>query len=325
MARSFSAALACAAFAAAHISLVAPASAQDEAFVAVTAIVEHPALDAARDGVRDELAANGYEAGRNLRFEYESAQGNPTTAAQIARQLVGEGPDVIVPISTPSAQAVVAATKDIPVVFTAVTDPVGAKLVADADNPGGNVTGVTDLSPIRKHLELIQEITPDVKRIGVPHNPGEANSLSLLELLKAEAGPLGLEIVEAPATRSSDVLSAAQSLIGKADAMYIPTDNTIVSALEAVIRVGSENKIPVYAADTDSVPRGAMAALGFNYYDVGRQTGKIVLRVLKGEKPGDIPVEGIETTELFVNVGAAERMGVTVPKAVLDRAKKVVK
>src|SRR5690606_31514493 len=191
--------------------------------------------------------------------------------------------------------------------------------------PGANVTGVTDLSPIRKHLELIQEITPDAKRIGVPHNPGEANSLSLLNLLKQEAGPLGLEIVEAPATRSSDVLSAAQSLIGKADAMYIPTDNTIVSALEAVIRVGSENKIPVYAADTDSVARGAMAALGFNYYDVGRQTGKIVLRVLKGEKPGDIPVEGIETTELFVNVGAAERMGVTVPKAVLDRAKKVVK
>lgn len=325
MARFFSAALACAAFAAAHISLVAPALAQDEALVAVTAIVEHPALDAARDGVRDELAANGYEVGRNLRFEYESAQGNPTTAAQIARKLVGDEPDVIVPISTPSAQAVVAVTKDIPVVFTAVTDPVGAKLVADAEKPGGNVTGVTDLSPIRKHLELIQEITPDVKRIGVPYNPGEANSLSLLELLKAEAGPLGLEIVEAPATRSSDVLSAAQSLVGKADAMYIPTDNTIVSALEAVIRVGAENKIPVYAADTDSVPRGAMAALGFNYYDVGRQTGRIVLRVLKGEKPGDIPVEGIETTELFVNVSAAERMGVTVPEAVLDRAKEVVK
>lgn len=325
MARSFSALLACAAIAAAPISMAASASAQDKAFVAVTAIVEHPALDAARDGVRDELAANGYEPGRNLRFEYESAQGNPTTAAQIARQFVGEGPDVIVPISTPSAQAVVAATKDIPVIFTAVTDPVGAKLVADPKKPGGNVTGVTDLSPIRKHLELIQEITPNVKRIGVPHNPGEANSLSLLKLLKAEAGPLGLEIVEAPATRSSDVLGAAQSLIGKADAMYIPTDNTIVSALEAVIRVGTENKIPVYAADTDSVPRGAMAALGFNYYDVGRQTGKIVLRVLKGEKPDDIPVEGIEKTELFVNVSAAERMGVTVPKAVLDRAKEVVK
>lgn len=325
MVSSLSALLGCVALAAGSAGFIASAAAQEKVFVAVTAIVEHPALDAARDGVRDELKANGYEPGKNLRFEYESAQGNPTTAAQIARQLVGEGPNVIVPISTPSAQAVVAATKDIPVIFTAVTDPVGAKLVPDAKKPGGNVSGVSDLSPIRKHLELIRQITPDAKRIGVPHNPGEANSLSLLQLLKQEAGPLGLQIVEAPATRSSDVLSAAQSLIGKADVMYVPTDNTVVSALEAVIRVGTENKIPVYAADTDSVPRGAMAALGFNYYDVGRQTGKMVLRVLKGEKPGDIPVEGVETTELHLNVNAAGKMGVTIPEAVLAGAKKVVK
>lgn len=326
MARSWKALLASAAAAAivanGYVGVVA---AEESVFIATTAIVEHPALDAARDGVRDELKANGYEEGKNLRFEYESAQGNPATAAQIARKLVGEKPNVIVPISTPSAQAVVAATKDIPVVFTAVTDPVGAKLVADAKKPGGNVTGVTDLSPIGKHLELIQEITPQAKRIGVLHNPGEANSLSLLQLLKAEADPRGLAIVEAPATKSSDVLSAAQSLIGKADVMYVPTDNTIVSALEAVIRAATDNNIPVYAADTDSVPRGAMAALGFNYYDVGRQTGKIVLRILKGEKPGDIPVEGIETTELYINLKAAERMGVTVPDGVVARAKQVVK
>lgn len=325
MARSWKALLAGAATAVIANGFVGVVGAQETVFVATTAIVEHPALDATRDGVRDELEANGYEEGKNLRFEYESAQGNPATAAQIARKLVGAKPHVIVPISTPSAQAVVAATKDIPVVFTAVTDPVGAKLVSDPKKPGGNVTGVTDLSPIGKHLELIQEITPNAKRIGVLHNPGEANSLSLLQLLKTEAGPRGLEIIEAPATKSSDVLSAAQSLIGKADVIYIPTDNTIVSALEAVIRVGTENKIPVYAGDTDSVPRGAMAALGFNYYDVGRQTGKIVVRILKGEKPGDIPVEGIEKTELYVNLTSAERMGVTLPQAIVDRAKQVVK
>jgi len=325
MARSWKALLAGAATAVIANGFVGVVGAQETVFVATTAIVEHPALDATRDGVRDELEANGYEEGKNLRFEYESAQGNPATAAQIARKLVGAKPHVIVPISTPSAQAVVAATKDIPVVFTAVTDPVGAKLVNDPKKPGGNVTGVTDLSPIRKHLELIQEITSNAKRIGVLHNPGEANSLSLLQLLKTEAGPRGLEIIEAPATKSSDVLSAAQSLIGKADVIYIPTDNTIVSALEAVIRVGTENKIPVYAGDTDSVPRGAMAALVFNYYDVGRQTGKIVVRILKGEKPGDIPVEGIETTELYVNLKAAERMGVTIPESVVARAKQVVK
>ena len=302
---------------------ISAASAADVT-VAVTAIVEHPALDACRDGIKDELEAAGFKDGENLTFVYESAQGNPGTAAQIARKFVGEAPTVIVPISTPSAQAVVSATSDIPVVFTAVTDPVGAQLVADMMKPGGNVTGMSDLSPIGKHLDLIKEITPDAKTVGVPYNPGEANAVTLLELIKSLAPDAGLEIVEAAAPKSSDVLAAAQSLVGKVDVIYVPTDNTIVTALEAVIKIGIENQIPVYAGDTDSVPRGAMAALGFNYYDVGRQTGKIVVRVLNGENPGDIPVEGVEITELYVNPGAAEKMGVTIPQAVIDRAKEVV-
>jgi putative ABC transport system substrate-binding protein len=301
-----------------------PAFGQDKQSVAVTAIVEHPALDAARDGIRDELEAEGWVIGGNLDFSYESAQGNPATAAQIARQLVGEAPDVIVPISTPSAQAVVAATKDIPVVFTAVTDPLGAKLVASLEEPGGNVTGMSDLSPIALHLDLIKEIMPDATRLGVIYNPGEANSVTLLELLKLEAPVRDLELVEAAAPRSSDVLAAAQSLVGKVDAIYVPTDNTVVTALEAIIRVGTENQLPVFAGDTDSVPRGAIAALGFNYYDLGRQTGKIVARVLAGEAPGAIPVQGIEITELFVNPAAANAMGIELPQAVIERAKVVV-
>jgi putative ABC transport system substrate-binding protein len=301
-----------------------PALAAEEVFVAVTAIVEHPALDAARDGVRDALKEGGFEEGKNLKFVYESAQGEPATAAQIAQKFVGENPTVIVPISTPSAQAVVNATKDIPVVFTAVTDPLGAKLVGDLAKPGGNVTGMSDLSPIAKHLELIKEITPDAKKIGVPYNPGEANSVTLLGLLKEHAGQMGLEIVEAAAPTSGDVQAAAQSLVGNVDVIYVPTDNTIVSALESVIKVGTDNQVPVYAGDTDSVPRGAMAALGFNYYDVGLQTGKMVLRVLNGEKPGDIAVEGVEITELHVNPAAAKSMGVTIPEAVISRAKTVV-
>lgn len=292
--------------------------------VAVTAIVEHPALDAARDGIKEELAAGGYKEGENLRFLYESAQGNPATAAQIARKLVGEAPDVIVPISTPSAQAVVGATRDIPVVFTAVTDPVGAKLVADPEKPGSNVTGMSDLSPIGKHLDLIKEITPEARTLGVIYNPGEANSLTLLELIREEAPARGLTIREAAAPKSADVLQAAQSLVGRVDAIYVPTDNTVVTALEAIVTIGQRNRLPVFAGDTDSVPRGAIAALGFNYGDVGRQTGRIVLRVLNGEKPGDIPVQGVEITELVVNPKAAEAMGVTIPEAVLARAKTVV-
>ncbi len=305
------------------VGLAAPVAA-DQASVATTAIVEHPALDAARDGLRDELAAGGYEVGKNLTFLYESAQGNPATAAQIARKFVGEAPDVIVPISTPSAQAVVAATKEIPVVFTAVTDPLGARLVSALDKPGGNVTGMSDLSPIDKHMALVKRITPATGKLGVIFNPGEANSLTLLDLIRSQAPKHGLEVVEAPATKSAEVLAAAQNLVGKADAIYVPTDNTVVSALEAVIKVGMDNQVPVYAGDTASVPRGAIAALGFNYYDVGRQTGRIVLRVLKGEAPGGIAVQGVEITELHVNPGAAKKMGVTIPADVIAEAKKVI-
>jgi putative ABC transport system substrate-binding protein len=300
------------------------AAAQEVKTVAVTAIVEHPALDAARKGIKDELAAAGYVEGHNLDFLFESAQGNPATAAQIARKFVGEAPDVIVPISTPSAQAVVAATKEIPVVFTAVTDPVGAKLVSSLERPGGNVTGMSDLSPIGLHLDLIRQIAPDTARLGVIYNPGEANSVTLVELIRKEAPARGLEIVEAAAPRSADVLPAAQSLVGKVDAIYVPTDNTVVTALEAVVKVGTDEQLPVFAGDTDSVARGAVAALGFNYYDLGRQTGKIVARVLEGAHPGDIPVEGVQITELYVNPGAAAAMGVTIPPEMLQRAKFVV-
>ncbi|GLS23170.1 ABC transporter substrate-binding protein [Labrys miyagiensis] len=300
------------------------AFAADKVTVAVTSIVEHPALNAARDGVKKALADAGYKEGDNLVFQFETAQGNPATAAQIAQKYVGENPNVIVPIATPSAQAVVAATQDIPVVFTAVTDPVSAQLVKDPAHPGGNVTGVSDMSPLADHLKLIKQIVPGVKNIGVPYNPGESNSAVLLAALKKMAPDYGVEIVEAPATKSSDVQAAAQSLIGKVDVIYVPTDNTIVSALEAVIGVGTDNKIPVFSGDTDSVNRGTIASVGFDYFDVGVLTGKTVVRILKGEKPGDIAVQNPTGTDLFVNTKAAAAMGVTIPQDLIAKAKKVI-
>lgn len=304
--------------------IAAPATAKDVT-VAVTAIVEHPALDAARDGVKDALAAAGYKEGENLKFIYQSAQGNPATAAQIARQYIGDAPDVIVPISTPSAQAVVSATRDIPVVFTAVSDPVGAQLIKDMEKPGGNVTGLSDLSPVVDHIKLIKEVAPNVKTIGFLYNSGEANSVSLLEALKVAAKDGGLEVVESAATKSAEVQGAARALIGKADLIYIPTDNTIISALEGAVSVAEEAKIPLMTADTDSVTRGAFIALGFNYYDVGKQTGDVVVRILKGEKPGDIPVKVAAGTDLVVNLVAAKKMGIEIPQAIIDRASKVIK
>lgn len=315
--------LACSVVAALAIAaLSGPAVAQQS--VAVTAIVEHPALDAVRDGIKKGLADLGYAEGADVVFSYETAQGNPATAAQIARQFVGEAPDVIVAISTPSAQAAAAATTDIPIVFSAVTDPLAAGLVASIEAPGGNITGVSDMAPIGDHIALIQEITPDVKRLGVLYNPGEANSVSSLASVRQEANAVGIVVVDGPATKSAEVQAAARSLVGKVDAIYVPTDNTIVSALESAVGVANEAKLPLYAADTDSVARGALAAVGFNYFDVGVQTAALVDQVLKGNDPGSIAVVFASGTDLQVNKATADLIGVTLPQAVLDRAVKVV-
>ena len=309
-------------------SLLAAASlvqAEDTRVVAITQIVEHPALDAAHQGVVDELAERGYREGENLRLMHESAQGNSAIASQIARKFVGESPDVIVAIATPSAQTVAAAAREIPVVFSAVTDPVAAKLVKSWEAPGANITGVSDMLPIEKHLDMLQRVMPDAKRIGTVYNPGEANAAALVELLEERLSARGLELVKGAATKTSEVLGAARSLVGKADAIYLTTDNTVISAAEAVISVGERAKIPVFAADTATVERGAVAALGFNYYNHGRQTGAMVARVLEGASTADMPVEIMEELDLYVNPEAGERMGITLSEDLIQEAVKVVK
>src|SRR5437867_7988535 len=182
-------------------AIAMPCQAADKS-VAVTAIVEHKALDAVRDGVKDELKSAGFDSGKTLKYEFQSAQGNTGTAAQIARKYVGDHPDVIVAIATPSAQAMVAATRDIPVVFSAVTDPVAAKLVKTWDASGTNVTGVSDMSPLDKHVGLIRKIAPNAKRVGVVYSPGEANSVAIIEALKKAMPAAGLTLVEGAAART---------------------------------------------------------------------------------------------------------------------------
>lgn len=302
----------------------APAIAADK-FVAITAIVEHPSLDAVRDGVRDELKAAGFEAGKNLKWEYQSAQGNPGTAAQIARKFIGDQPDVIVAIATPSAQSVVAASKSIPLVFAAVTDPVAAQLVKSWDASGTNVTGVSDELALDKQIALIKQVVPQAKRVGVVYNPGEANSRVVIGQLKKLLPAAGLSLVEAAAPRTVDVSAAARSLVGKADVIYTSTDNNVVSAYEALVKVGTDSKIPLIAADTGSVKRGAVAAYGIDYYDLGRQTGKIVVRILNGEKAGAIAPQRGEKLEVAVNPDAAAKQGVTLPATLVSSAKTVVK
>ena len=313
-----------AAAAAALLAPVAHAQTQPAKSVAVTALVDHPALDAVRKGVEDELKAQGWIAGKNLKYQYQSAQGNAATAGQIVRKFIGDKADAIVAIATPSAQAAAAATSSVPIVFSAVTDPVAAKLVKDLKAPGGNVTGVSDRLPLAPQVDLMLKVVPTAKRVGIVYSPGEINSTILIKELKAVLAQRGMTLVSAAAPRTVDVQAATKSLVGKVDLIYSSTDNNVVSAYETMVRVATDAKLPMIAADTSSIKRGAVAALGMNYYDMGRQTGKMVVRILKGEKPGSIAVEEGRTTMLELNAKAAREQGATLSAALLKEGKVIV-
>jgi putative ABC transport system substrate-binding protein len=291
--------------------------------IAVSQIVEHPALDATRQGLLDGLKAKGYEEGKNLEFDFKTAQGNPAIAVQIARQFVGDRPDVLVGIATPSAQALAAATRDLPIVFTAVTDPVGAKLVSNEEKPGKNITGLSDLSPIAQHVALIKELLPNAKTVGVVYNPGESNSVSLMKLLKESLEANGLELVEATALKSADVQSATQAISAKSDVLYAMIDNTVASAIEGMTIAANQANTPVFGATTTYIEGGAFAALGFDYYQIGVQTADYVVAILEGAKPGDLPVKVAKGSDLIVNKTAADKLGITIPQSVLDRATEI--
>ena len=291
--------------------------------VAITAIVEHPALDAVRQGVIEELAAEGYEEGKNLEINFQSAQGNTATAGQIAKQFVGDNPDVIVAIATPSAQSVAAATNSIPIVFSAVTDPVEAKLLKSWDGSGTNVTGASDVLPYEPQIDLMKQIIPGLKNVGYVYSPGEVNSTIVLKNLEEKLTPMGITVHSAPAQKSNDIAMAARSIADKVDVIYSSTDNNVVSAYESLYQVAKESKVPLIASDTGSVERGAVAALGVNYHDLGRETGKIVVKILKCENPGTIPVYKAESLDLYLSKSHAVEQGIELPQALLSQAKEV--
>lgn len=296
----------------------------DQKHVAITAIVEHPALDQARQGIIDELKDAGFEEGKNLKLQFQSAQGNSATAAQIAKKYAGDRPDVAIGIGTPSAQALLASTRTVPIVYTAVTDPVAANLVKSWEATGGNVTGVSDHLPLEPQVELVKAIIPDVKNIGFVYSPGEVNSTIVLKQLQEILEPQGIKVVAAPAQRTTDIPTAVKSLQGRADVIYTSTDNNVVSAYESMYQAAVQTKIPLIASDTSSAERGAAAALGGDYYGMGRQTGKLVVRILNGEKAGDIASEKPQKTELYINLKAAKQQGATIPQTLIDSATKVI-
>ena len=293
--------------------------------ISVNQFVEHPALDAVLKGIQDGLK----EAGEDVTFNVHIAQANMATATTIAQQMVGEQPDLMIAIATPSAQACAQALKKAPAkmkrpfLFTAVTDPVSAGLVSNLEKPGGMTTGVSDMLPLKENVEMILSFKPGIKKLGFLYNAGEANSKVLVPKIKALGEELGFVVVEATAAKTADVPQAAKSLVGKVDAVFIPTDNTIVSNLESVIKVGVDNKLPIFAADVDSVTRGAAAAIGFDYYQHGRQTAKMAQRILNGDKAGDTPVEFQENLELHINKIFAKKMGVIPPEELVKKAQKI--
>jgi putative ABC transport system substrate-binding protein len=293
--------------------------------VGISQIVEHPALDANRQGIIDKLKELGYVEGKNIEYDIQIAQGNIATANQIAKKFVGDRKDIIIAIATPTAIAAANATKRIPIVISAITDPVGAKLVKSLEKPGTNVTGTTDMSPVGEQLDLFKKLGYNPKSIGIIYNSGEANSRTLVAIAKKEAKKRGMKVVEATVTNSSAVLMAAKSLVGKVDAIYLPTDNTVISALESVLKVAYDNKLPVITGDTDSVKRGALASYGLNYYKLGLQTGEMVDKILKGSSPSTMPVETLKDLELYINLKSAKKIGLKVPDMMIERAEKVIK
>jgi putative ABC transport system substrate-binding protein len=284
--------------------------------VGVIQVVEHPALDLTRQGIRDELIQQGFK--DNLQWSWDSAQGNPALASQIAQKYTGQEMQVLVAIGTTAAQAALSATRDskVSVVFASVTDPKGAKLT-------GNITGVSNFVSPKEQLAVIMKILPSKKRMGVVYNPGEANSASLLAQMQAAATEKGLEIVPATASKTSEVAIAAQGLMGKVDAVLINNDNTALAALNAIGQICRDNKTPLFASDGDLKANGALALIGTNQYEIGRQTGRMIAKILRGEaQVSDLLIEYPTEVAIDVNNDVAQTLGITIPESLKTIGKK---
>lgn len=292
--------------------------------VGITQIIEHPSLDAAREGFKQAFIDGGYVEGETISFDEQNAQGDQSTASSIAGKFASDGVDLILAIATPTAQATAQAVSDIPIFITAVTEPVLAGLADSWERPGGNVTGTSDLNPVADQLRLLTEIAPDAKTVGIVYNSGEVNSEVQVDIAREVAEELGLELRLATVTGAGEVLQAAESLSG-VDAFYVPTDNTVVEGLEAMIQVAESRKIPLIVGEGDSVERGGLATWGIDYRDLGYQTGLMALKVLQEDAdPADMAIETLDDIKLIVNLDAAARMGIDIPQDILDRADSII-
>ena len=283
-------------------------------------IVAHPALDNDSKGFKVALEEEGFIEGKNVTFDRQNAQGDQPNCAIIAQKFVGDKVDLIHAISTPNAQATAKATKSIPVVFSSVTDPVKSGIVPKMGKTGTNITGVSDRWPINLQCQMYQDLMPQAKRWGTVYNPGDVNVTFHIKEMKAAIEAMGGKLIEAHISGSSEVMQAAQSLVGRVDAIHITSDNTVVSAFEALIKVANENDIPVFSGDRDSVPRGAIAAYGPDYFMVGYTAGKMAAKILKGENPGQVPAGLAAGYSLWVSLKHAKAQGAKIPSVLVKKA-----
>ena len=308
----------------AWLTLTSIASAEQKVFI--EQIIDHPALNKTKEGIIDALGEAGFVAGENFMLRAESAQGNPSLAQQIASNFMANNPDIVVAIGTVSAQSFLryARSGETKLVFSSVTDPLKAGLVKYLQKPGHNISGVSNFVALEPQLKLFKHILPEMKSLGFLYNPGEANSVSLLALLREIAPQFQLDIIPQVASKTSEVAQSAAMLAGSVDAIFISNDNTALGALSMVIKIAEKAQIPVLVSDTDAVSLGALAALGPNQYQVGLQTGRMVAKALHGADLGLLPVEFPATTELHLNLSAAKKLGLKIKADIIAQADKVI-
>lgn len=292
--------------------------------VGIAKFVSHPALDAIEKGIQDELASSKPD----YKVDVQNANADMNTAAQIAQRFKQEKVAVAVGIATPTAQALANQIKDRPVIFSAVTDPVSAGLVESMDKGGANITGTSDMTPVREQLDLLCSLKPSIKRVGNIYSSGEANSVAIAAIVKSYCEEKGLEYVESTITNSSEAKQALLSIAGRIDGLYLGNDNTVFSALSGIAEAALDKKIPVVTADPSSAETiPVLAALGYDYYRMGVATGKIIVRVLNGEKTADIPTflpKDSDDMSFVLNLDTAKSMGLTVDQAIIDKAKVII-
>ena len=291
--------------------------------IGVLQFASHPALDSARDGFVDYLSEAGFKDGEKIKLDLQNAQRDMSIARTIAKKFVTDSKDLIYTIATPASQSAAKETTTIPIIFNAVTDPVKAGLVKGMESSGNNITGVSDFIPVKSQIELLLKIAPQVKKLGIIYNAGEDNSRVLVEITRGVAKELRLELVDATVTNSAEVFAATQTLVGRVDGIYTIQDNTVISALESVLKVANKNSIPVLVPGIPSVERGGLATVGTSYYNLGRIAGEQALRIFKGTKPSEIPVAYAKDFDVYLNQKAADEIGVKFPEDLVKKAKKI--